>query len=79
MIVDPPRTGLSKGIRREIASTGFGWIIYVSCSPDTMTRDLRALCETGYELNSAGIVDMFARTSRFESIVCLNHISKIRA
>ncbi|MCK4423152.1 MAG: class I SAM-dependent RNA methyltransferase, partial [Candidatus Omnitrophica bacterium] len=79
LIVDPPRTGLSKGIRKEIAATQFGWIIYVSCSPDTMTRDLTALCETGYELKSAEVVDMFARTSHFESIVCLNHISKIRA
>ena len=71
LIVDPPRNGLSIRVHEVIKRSDFMGIIYISCAPDTLQRDLQKLTNTGYSIISAEMLDMFPRTSHFESLVVL--------
>jgi 23S rRNA (uracil1939-C5)-methyltransferase len=71
LIIDPPRTGLDRRTRDKLCNLGFAHVVYVSCSPDTLCRDLSSLIQHGYNLKSVGLLDMFPRTSHFESICYL--------
>ncbi|MBQ4353666.1 MAG: class I SAM-dependent RNA methyltransferase [Clostridia bacterium] len=76
LVVDPPRAGLSKEMRRGLLSLSPERIIYVSCNPQTMARDLAALCASdgnspAYELREAVPVNMFPRTKHCETVAWL--------
>lgn len=71
LIVDPPRGGLGKKLRAILKNCDFIGIIYISCAPDTLQRDLQTLQSAGYHVTSAEMLDMFPRTSHFESLVVL--------
>jgi 23S rRNA (uracil1939-C5)-methyltransferase len=71
LIVDPPRSGLHAEVRAEICELGPGHLIYISCGPDTLCRDLKALTAAGYALDSTQIFDMFPRTPHFEVLTHL--------
>jgi tRNA/tmRNA/rRNA uracil-C5-methylase (TrmA/RlmC/RlmD family) len=72
LILDPPRAGLDAQTLEQICSLEPDHIIYISCAPDTLARDIRTLCETrGYEHVSSRVFDMFARTAAFESLSLL--------
>lgn len=64
VIVDPPRKGLSQGAVRKILELSPKRIVYVSCDPATLARDLRAL--EGYTVKEICAVDMFPRTANVE-------------
>ena len=73
LLVDPPRTGLAPDLCRKINQSGLRRMIYVSCGPDTLARDLRIL-ETGdrpWHVVSTRLVDLFPSTAHFESITML--------
>lgn len=71
LIVDPPRTGLAPAVTRAIARRPPAWLLYVSCAPDTLARDLRALAAGGYRPERLALHDMFPRTPYFETAVWL--------
>jgi 23S rRNA (uracil1939-C5)-methyltransferase len=71
LIVDPPRGGLSAKVVKTITRSPLKRMIYVSCSPDTLGRDLKQLHEAGFELNFAKMVNMFPRTAHFETFTYL--------
>ena len=64
IIVDPPRNGLSKSTVKKIIQLAPKRIVYVSCDPATLARDIKAL--DGYNLVKACAVDMFPRTANVE-------------
>ena len=64
IIVDPPRKGLSSGALRKVLELAPSRIVYVSCDPATLARDLRAL--EGYCVSNICAVDMFPRTANVE-------------
>ncbi len=68
LIIDPPRNGLGRRARGAIKASGIKRIIYISCGPDTLVRDLKDLIKKGYTLKSSQMVDMFPRTSHFETV-----------
>jgi 23S rRNA (uracil1939-C5)-methyltransferase len=68
VIVDPPRTGLDKQIINYLLKLKPANLIYISCGPDTLCRDLRIFTEKEYELKETQIVDMFPRTAHFETV-----------
>lgn len=68
LIVDPPRTGLSKEAGEAIARSRAGRIVYVSCDAPTMARDARRLLDAGYRLNSLVGFDLFPNTPHVESL-----------
>jgi len=68
VVVDPPRAGLGERIVRALARLHSPRIIYVSCDPSTLSRDLRLLLELGFRAERAQLVDLFPQTFHMESI-----------
>jgi len=69
-IVDPPRAGMDKSITETLAKSGIPRILYISCNPSTLQRDMKILAaEGGYRLKRIQLFDMFPRTAHFETIV----------
>ncbi len=71
LLVDPPRIGLAPALREAIAAGGPERIVYVSCDPATLARDLRELGSIGYEVATIRAFDLFPQTPHVESIVRL--------
>lgn len=72
VLVDPPRKGLSPAALSRIKNLGAKTLVYVSCDPATLARDLKLLCGDGtYTAVSATPVDMFPRTKHVECVVRL--------
>jgi 23S rRNA (uracil1939-C5)-methyltransferase len=68
VVVDPPRTGISREAMDAIAGHGADRVIYVSCDPPTMARDARRLLDAGYRLTSLRGFDLFPNTPHVESV-----------
>ena len=72
IILDPPRKGCGDEAVERIASFGSERIVYISCDPATLARDLKRFDELGYKAEKVVGVDMFPRTGHVESVVCLS-------
>ena len=70
--MDPPRVGLGAETTSLLAEIGAPAIVYVSCDPATLARDLRALLSSGYALGSVTLADLFPQTFHLESVVELH-------
>jgi 23S rRNA (uracil1939-C5)-methyltransferase len=71
VLLDPPRTGARELLAR-LAQLAPQRVLYVSCHPGSLARDLGLLVhEHGFELLAAGVVDMFAHTAHMESVALL--------
>lgn len=73
IVVDPPRTGLGAETTAQLARIGAPAIVYVSCDPATLARDLRALLGSGYAIESVALIDLFPQTFHLETVVRLRH------
>ena len=71
IVVDPPRKGMSEEAVRAVCSMGPQRVVYVSCDPATLARDILRFTELGYTLREATAVDMFPRTSHVETVVLM--------
>jgi 23S rRNA (uracil1939-C5)-methyltransferase len=74
-IVDPPRVGLEPETLAALGALNPPKIVYVSCNPATLARDLRALAGFGYGIMRVQPLDMFPQTSHIETVVLLEQIS----
>ncbi len=72
VLVDPPRAGLDKSMLSSLAATRAGRIVYVSCDPATLARDVKGLGEHGYRLVRAQPVDLFPQTYHVETVATLD-------
>ena len=70
MIIDPPRVGMHKDVVDQVLAMGPGKIVYVSCNPATLARDLEML-SLNYEVKEIQPVDMFPHTFHIESVALL--------
>lgn len=70
LVLDPPRSGCAPEVIE--AATGAQKIIYVSCHPATLARDIRLLIERGYALDEVVPIDMFPHTYHVESVALLH-------
>ena len=70
IIVDPPATGLTEGVRKAITDLAPETLIYVSCDPPTLARDLRLLHEK-FAIESVTALDMFPQTAEIEVVAHL--------
>ena len=71
IVVDPPRKGLAADVIDAVVSMGPERVVYVSCDPATLGRDMKLFSEKGYALQRAAAVDMFPRTHHVETVVKL--------
>jgi 23S rRNA (uracil1939-C5)-methyltransferase len=71
IVVDPPRTGLGAEIISQLADIRSPGLVYVSCDPATLARDLRALIDSGYAIESMTLIDLFPQTFHLETVVHL--------
>lgn len=70
--VDPPRKGLAPDVPATLAQMAPQRIVYVSCDPATLARDIKRLEELGYHTEKAQAVDLFPRTAHVETVVLLS-------
>ena len=73
IVVDPPRKGMDEEAVCAVAGIGPERIVYISCNPSTLARDILRLQEHGYILQEATAVDMFPRTCHVETVCLLSH------
>ena len=70
--LDPPRKGCDEKLLRTVVQMEPERIVYVSCDPATLARDLKYLCREGYELKRVRACDMFGHSSHVETVVLLS-------
>jgi 23S rRNA (uracil1939-C5)-methyltransferase len=72
IVVDPPRAGLGEEVTYLLNAIGAPQMVYVSCDPATLARDLRALTQERYKIYRICLVDMFPQTFHIETVVHLS-------
>ena len=76
IVVDPPRKGCDETLLSTIIKMQPDRVVYVSCDSATLARDLKYLCERGYELKKVCPVDMFPNTVSVETVVLLSQLKQ---
>lgn len=71
VFTDPPRAGCSKQFLKSLIKLSPNKIVYISCNPETLARDLYFLTKNGYKATKAQPVDMFPYTRHIECVMCL--------
>ena len=78
LMMDPPRQGSTPEFIRTAAAMQPARIVYISCGPDTLARDLRLFAKLGYKAKAAEFYDMFPFTEHVESVTLLQRMSNTR-
>ena len=73
VLMDPPRSGSTKEFIDAVASMGPEKVVYISCGPETLARDLRMFMGKGYRVKEAWAVDMFPETGHVESVIMMRN------
>lgn len=76
IVLDPPRDGINPKALKKIIDFGVNGIVYVSCKPTSLARDLKVLLDSGYRLEKACVVDMFPQTTGIETVVKLYKVNE---
>ena len=71
IFLDPPRKGCEEALVKQISALSPRTVVYISCNPDTLARDVARFIEAGYRPGVVYPVDLFPRTGHVESVVCL--------
>jgi 23S rRNA (uracil1939-C5)-methyltransferase len=75
IIVDPPRSGLGERVTSLLGKISARELVYVSCDPATLARDLKAMIGYGWELRGLNLIDLFPQTFHIESVAVLERSS----
>lgn len=76
LVVDPPRKGCDEALLNTIIEQRPKRVVYVSCNPATLARDLRILEDGGYKTKEIQPVDMFPQTTHVETVVLMSRVDK---
>ncbi|MBQ8382060.1 MAG: 23S rRNA (uracil(1939)-C(5))-methyltransferase RlmD [Clostridia bacterium] len=77
VVTDPPRAGCSREFLQSLLTLAPKRVVYVSCNPETLSRDLGTLTRGGYKVKKIQPVDLFPFTEHVESLVCLTRKDKV--
>jgi 23S rRNA (uracil1939-C5)-methyltransferase len=72
IVLDPPRDGINPKALKKIIDYGVESMVYISCKPTSLARDLVMLQESGYEVKKGCCVDMFPNTGHVETVILLS-------
>ena len=72
LVIDPPRAGVARAVLDGIVASTARRVVYVSCEPATLARDLRILVDAGFDLVEVQPVDMFPQTQHIECVAVLD-------
>ena len=75
IVIDPPRKGCDKAVLNAITGSAVQRVIYVSCDPATLARDVRILVDGGYSIQKVQPIDMFPQTAHVETVCLLSKLS----
>lgn len=75
IVVDPPRKGCDQTLLDTIVTMAPKKVVYVSCDPATLARDVKILGEQGYEVDKVSVVDQFGHSTHVESVCCLSRVN----
>ncbi len=73
VFMDPPRAGSDERFLSSLCALGPGKVVYISCNPETLARDLEYLTKHGYSVQKIQPVDMFPHTNHIECVTMLTH------
>ena len=76
IVVDPPRKGCDQSLLDTILAMAPKRVVYVSCDPATLARDLKYLCEKDYQLTRVRAVDQFGHSTHVETVVLMSKVEK---
>lgn len=74
IVVDPPRKGCDQSLLDTILAMAPKRVVYVSCDPATLARDLKYLCEKDYQLTRVQAVDQFGHSTHVETVVLMTRV-----
>jgi 23S rRNA (uracil1939-C5)-methyltransferase len=75
VVINPPREGMEKSIVKTLVESGVKEIVYISCMPATLARDLKELCQDHYQVKFCQSYDMFPQTAHVETLVHLVNLA----
>ena len=76
VFMDPPRAGSSKKFIESLVKMAPERVVYISCNPETLARDLQLITKKGYEVKAIQPVDMFPHTNHIECVILLSKVSR---
>ena len=76
IILDPPRKGCDRALIDIVAGMRPQRVVYVSCDPATLARDLKAFFQSGYVPQKVTPIDMFPRTAHVETVVLMSKVKE---
>ncbi len=76
ILLDPPRSGSSEAFLSSVAHMNPQKVVYISCNPETLARDLKFLTKKGYEVKRIVPVDMFPWTEHVECVIMMQYCGK---
>ncbi len=77
VLLDPPRAGMNAKARQGLIKLNPSQIIYISCDPSTLARDLKHLAEAGYVITTLHAFDMFPQTKHIETMIGLQRTQRV--
>ena len=75
ILLDPPRDGIHPKALEKIIDYGVDRMVYISCKPTSLARDLITLQERGYKVEKCCCVDMFPNTGHVETVVLMSKVN----
>ena len=76
VLMDPPRSGSSEEFLNSVAQLAPKRVVYISCNPETLVRDIKYLTKRGYTVQKGVAVDMFPFTDSCEAVVWMKRTER---
>ena len=76
IVIDPPRQGCEKELISKISEIDANKVVYISCNPSTLARDIKEFCKYNFEVEKVCPADMFPRSAHVETVVLMSKVDR---